>query len=188
MATPNGSLTPYAAASDLLDRYDLRTVADLINDVGRRTGGSPDPNRSTVEADPKLAVALLDGAGWIEAACLRSKRYSATDLHALTGASGSFLKKLNCQLAMAFLFERRPDKGSPPAFLTLAFQTLQAIANGERIFAFAEHEAAGNPIEYVMAAYDWDELALAPVQAQRYYGRTADLLNPRGSGWTSSLS
>lgn len=184
MATPNSSATAYASASDMLEFFDLRTIADLINDQGNRTGGSPDPTPSTVMANTKLLKALKAGAGWIEAACLRSQRYSAIDLHALDGVSREMLNQLNCQLAMAFLFQRRPDKGPLPQFATMAFQMLEAIANGERIFSFEEHEAAGNPNEQVMSEQDWDHLALVPIVAQRFYGKTADLLNPNGAGFT----
>lgn len=187
MATPNSSLTSYASASDMLDHYDLRTVADLISDNGTRTGGSPNPTRSTVEASPILVKILKSAAGWIEAACLRSQRYSPTDLQALDGVSKEMLIQLNCDLAMGLLFRRRPDKSAPPWSFTAALQVLESLANGDRIFSFVENEEAGLPSEYVMSPADWEEIAMVPQQARRYYGVRADQLNQSGSGSTGSL-
>jgi len=182
MATPNSAASSYATPSDMLDHYDIRTVADLINDTSVRTGGSPNPVPATVEADPKLVKALNAAAGIIEAATLRSKRYFVADLQALDGCSKEFLIQINCDLAMGLLYRRRPDKGQIPPFFTAAMAWLDQLANGERVFSFEENEDAGLPRAYVETAADVEERAMVAQQACRYFGITADELNPYNGG------
>jgi len=181
-ATSNSSATSYASASDMLDFYDIRTIADLISDNSTRKGGSPDPTPAVVIVDTKLARALKWASGVIEAACLRARRYHPGDLHALDGVSKELLIGLVCDLTMARLYRRRPDKGPIPPFVEAAMQMLDALANGERIFSFEENEEAGLPQSHVDTAQQIEERAMVPQQAVRYFGVCADQLNPYQSG------
>lgn len=180
--TPNSAASSYATPADMLVHYDIRTVADLVNDQGTRTGGSPNPIPASVEANTTLIKIMNAAAGIIEAACLRSVRYAVADLQALTGCSKEFLIQINCDLAMGLLYRRRPDKGQIPPFFTAAMAWLEQLANGEAVFAFAETEDAGLPRAYVETAQDVIERSMVAQQACRYFGVTADELNPFNGG------
>lgn len=185
MSTPNSAATSYATPADMLVFYDIRPVADLVNDTGVRTGGSPNPSPATVEASPILQNALDRASGFMEAACLRSDRYTVLDLQSLTGVSLQFLKGIVCDLAMGLLYRRRPDKGKPPAAYGEALKWLEELASGERIFAFAEVEAANLPLATVDTPAQICQRGLVAQEAFRYFGFTGDLIGPfpNGPGW-----
>lgn len=180
MLTPNSSLTSYATPDDMLVQYDIRAIADLLNDRGVRTGGSPNPDPAIVAVDPVLQAMLDKASGMVEAACLRSLRYSPADLQGLTGVSLQLLVGIVCDLAMGYLYRRRPDKGKPPAAFGEALKWLEDLASGERIFSFQETEAAALPSVHVETPAEICERSLVAQEAFRYFGVTGDLLRRAG--------
>lgn len=171
--TPNSSLTPYATPADMLVYYDIRPIADLCSDNNTRLGTTPpnpNPDHAIVAASPILAQMLLVASGMVEAALLRADRYGVADLQALDGASQAFLIKLVCDLTMGELYRRRPDKGMPPPFYTAALEWLEHIASGDRVFAFAETEAAGLPLGVVDSQQTLWQRGMMAQRAARYYG------------------
>ncbi len=131
----------YAAASDLLARYDARTVGNLCSDNGVTV------SIAALASDTKLQAALDDASGEIEAALLQGDRYETTDLSALTGNSLAYLKRICCTIAMARLWERRPyldDEGAEKA-INAARAALDRLRKGENIFNVAAVVEAGKP-------------------------------------------
>lgn len=144
--TPLTSATPYATAVDLFVFHDPQQVGELLVDRG-----APTPQRATLvnTATPlgeSLNRLLLAASGELERACAVGKRYTPTDLQALTGAGAEGLKKLVCDLAFWMLRQRRQPGASDPRMVPGAQQaaeTLAALRKGEQVFPFEEAAAAG---------------------------------------------
>lgn len=138
--TSNSASTPYATPADYVNRIDWTITGDLV-----RTDGG----QSTIEelqSDPRLAAALADASGLLESACLAGQFYTVADLQSLTGNSLSFLKRIVCGLAINYVRQLRgiaEESDAPQYKEAKAF--LEQLRSGERIFAFAETEAAGLP-------------------------------------------
>src|ERR1019366_7439340 len=95
-------MASYATPADLLQQYDWRTVGDFISD-------SPEEISSNDQlTDPILLQILAAASGDIEAALLRAGRYQVSDLTGLTGNPLALLKRITCEIAIAYVFERRP--------------------------------------------------------------------------------
>jgi phage gp36-like protein len=139
----------FASASDLVKRYDVRRIGQLVYDDG--TKASP----AQVAADENVQAALDDADGFIRSAVRRGERYSDDDLSGLAGTAQAFLVRLCCDLAYGLLCERRgnltPD-GVPPGYAR-AMQTLDLLANGERVLEVDAALAAGKPKRAVLS-YD----------------------------------
>lgn len=120
----------FASPTDFLQRYDARIVGDLVADDGTQV--SP----SGLTSDLNLQAALDDASGDIESACLVGERYTPDDLAALTDNSLSLLKRICCDVAMAFLLRRRPsnDPDNDAARLELAEKILDRLRTGEQVF------------------------------------------------------
>jgi phage gp36-like protein len=127
----------YATGTDLLARYDSRTIGDLVQDVGARVTSNLDTNTN-------LLAALEDGAGLINSAALVGNRFTEAQLLALTGTGKAFLVRLNCDLAFAFLRQRRGYDIEQFPLVKETFHYLDRLRLGERIFDVAEAKAAGN--------------------------------------------
>jgi hypothetical protein len=186
--TLNSSASGYLPPLEFLKRFDLRLIADLISDTGVRVGGSPNPDPAVVAVNLNLLSALLDASGDVEAACIRGHRYQPDDLQALAGtpdnvalpsAAQSRLFRLVGRLAMCYLYERRPDKGPIPETYKAAWDHLEALANGEQIFGFAEAQDAGLLRSETEAAPLVERRNLTVVQARGYYGTRCNQLPPR---------
>jgi len=89
----------YATPTDLSARFDEAIIKDLASDTG-----DPVDNITT---DTKVLAALDDASGRIESACTVSRLYSPDDLAGLTGNTLALLKRITCELAMAYLMGRR---------------------------------------------------------------------------------
>lgn len=131
----------YAAASDLLARYDARTVGNLCSDNGVTVSAA------ALATDTRLQAALDDASGEIEAALMQGERYTTTDLAALTGNSLAYLKSICCKIAMAHLWQRRPylDDESAEKSILAARAAIDRLRKGESIFNVAAVVAAGTP-------------------------------------------
>lgn len=156
----------YATGSDLVARYDIDIVGDLASD-------ERDPmERSSIPTNPKVETALLDGAGEIEIALLEGGRYTVSQLTNLTGNSRQKLIRINCDIAMALLLQRRVDK----RFQELAEQVakisrchLQALCKGENVFGLPENIDAGVLDVDTITAIDIDNRNLLPARMERFF-------------------
>lgn len=133
----------YAAASDMQLRFDERTLAELVSDTDAAI------DTADLATDNKLAAALDDASGVIDAALLTGGRYSASDLSGLTGNALALLKRLTCVLAMTFLRQRRPgafpsDLQQVEADQKWADERLDLLRKGVNVFGLDDAIAAGN--------------------------------------------
>lgn len=135
--TPATSASSYCSAAEFLKRIDKRTVADLCSDTGTPV------TEGALAANVNLLAALEDASGDVEAAALMGGRYSNADLAALItddGVGAAKLRRIVSDLAIAYLFERRPspDLDRQPQAVERALKFLELLASGERIFGFQE--------------------------------------------------
>jgi hypothetical protein len=144
------SATTYCAADVFIETHDARKVGDLLLDNGTRDA---DPESSTI-----VARALLWASGMVETACLKGARYTPTDL------------------AFWFLCKRRHKvavKAKEIAGVEEAFEMLQWLAEGERIFSFQETADAGLPATETETPDQKDDRFGVATIAERYFGRVS---------------
>lgn len=98
--------TLYALPADLQDRYGWDEIGDLIAQ-GEQASALDQVTVGTA-ANGILLQLLSDAGGDVEAALLASGRYANTDLFGLTGNAVSLLKRIICEITIAYIFERRP--------------------------------------------------------------------------------
>lgn len=137
------SPTPYCTPARLALYHDRRSLADLCRDES-----APPAMPATVLASPVILAALEAASGLVNAACLAGGRYKPSDLVSLADAGKAYLEKLTADLAYWGLAQRRSPISAnlsnvPGA--AQAYEELDRLRNGERIFAFAESADAGLP-------------------------------------------
>lgn len=145
-------MTAFASGSDLLARYDLRTIADLINDDGTTaTSGA-----ITGGANAVVNAALEDASGEILSALRQAGRYTEANLLAMTGNSLALLKKITCKIAFWNLWERRAswddDRGDQAR--SDARRIINDLKTGNIVFDLADNVTAGNPKVSVPTVYE----------------------------------
>lgn len=120
----------FATPAQIVQRFDVRMLGDLVGDDGLRIG----PSELLVH--PNLQTALDDAAGEMLAALLQGKRYTAADLAALTGDSQKYLIRLNCEIALGLLWERRGyfDDDRRDEWMDRSRKALNRLRTGEIIF------------------------------------------------------
>jgi phage gp36-like protein len=173
-------MAAYATISDFTTRHDSSLIAQLITD-DHETATPTELANSTV-----LTAILEDSSGQVEAAMLCGRRYSPTELSALTGNSAGFLKKIVCTIAMAELFERRPGMHieKEKYFAEKAKAYLEDLRTGKNLFNLTdsdENELAANPDTTAPSSVDYTNLNLLPEQMIRYFPSRA-LRLPLGRG------
>ncbi len=154
----------YATPSDLADRFDARTLRDLASDTGEAV--------ADVTSDPHLLVALADASGRVDAAVLVGGIYTTTQLGDLTGNSLALLKRMVCELAMAYMLSRRPERygaESLSAIHKLAEEYLDRLRTGGRLFDVDEAIAAGRPTVDGPVVTDYERLNMIPDRTKRFY-------------------
>jgi phage gp36-like protein len=127
----------YATPADLLARVDAQIVGDLITDDDPTTGLRDRPPTSDILASDVVQTALADASGDVLAALGKGKRYTPDQLEGLTGPAQSKLKRIVCDIATSYLFDRRPDPKNEPiaeAYRAKAERHLKALKSGEDIF------------------------------------------------------
>lgn len=131
----------YATPADFLKRKDARTLGQLASD----SNSTVDP--TSLLTDPNLQAALDDASGDIDAALLAGGRYSTADLAGLTGNSAALLIRLTVEVAMAFMWKRRPYLNSEAADQAIedAEEALAKFSSGKNIFNIAAVIEAGLP-------------------------------------------
>jgi phage gp36-like protein len=155
----------YATPADLVTRYDHTTIKDLASDTGEPIADVTD--------DSIVLAALQDASGKIDAALSVSQMYDPEDdLEALTGNSLALLKLICCQLAMAFLLSRRPEKYGQESISKVkqeAEEYLEMLRRGERVFGSPAHEAAGLPTIDGMSSVDYTRLNMLRDRMQGFF-------------------
>jgi phage gp36-like protein len=138
----------YATGSDIASRYDVRLLGDLCTDGGDRIS-----DLATLIVHPNVVQALEDASGMINSAALVGHRYNATDLQDMTGEGAAFLKRITCDLAFAFLRQRRGYDLDQYPTVQESFRFLDRLRLGERVFDIEANETAGNPGVYEIPTY-----------------------------------
>lgn len=162
--TPLTGSTSYATPTQFLDRYDVRTVGDLLSDTDTSL------TASEVLTSTRLQAILDQASGDVETACVAGRRYVPDDLDALIangGNSAHYLIGLVCDLAMYKIMNRRPSPvaTAPPGPAQTALDALQLLRGGERILGFEEAATAGVRVQFI----NQNRCSITN-QAARYFG------------------
>ncbi len=127
----------FSTPADLLDRVDAQIIGDLITDDDPDTGLRDRPSREDILASSIVQTALDDASGEIFSKLGKAKRYTIAQLQALTGSALSKLKRIECDIAVTYLFDRRVDSRNEEVaekFERRAKKALKLLQNGEDIF------------------------------------------------------
>jgi hypothetical protein len=126
---------------EFLNRYDVRTIGDLLGDVGSRQSST------VVLASTVLTEFAQEASGEVEAAIYRGQRYTRADIAALAGNSLAYLKRLVADKMLANMLNRRPDPNRPiPPNVLQSLEVIEALANGFRIFSMDGAADAGKEV------------------------------------------
>lgn len=133
----------FATSADLVNRYDARTLGDLVNDDGSRA------TEAELEVSAKVTAALESASGMVLSACVKGGRYTAAELSALTGDSLAHLVDLTCRIAFWLLWKRRPwsDKYENQRNEAKKHndEALEMLRSGQEVFAVDRAIEAGSP-------------------------------------------
>lgn len=127
----------YATPADLVARVDAQIIGDLITDDDPATGLRDRPPLEDILASDIVETALDDASGDVLAALGKGRRYTPAQLEGLTGPGLSKLKRIVCDIATAYLFDRRADAKNEElseAYRQKAERHLKALKTGEDIF------------------------------------------------------
>ncbi len=167
----------YATADDLIARYDVDLIGDLTTD-DRDT-----QDRDLIDgSNEKLSVALEDASGEVDVALLAGGHYTVAQLEGLTGNSRSHLVRIVCALAMAALYQRRPEATDAESIERLtkdARDAIKALRRGENVFGLPAHIDAGKIDIAGPSAIDIRHRNDLTARMSRYFP-TADTRLPRG--------
>lgn len=97
------TITAYATGEDMVARYDVRLLGDLARD-----DGTQEPAAS-VPVNPNLLAMLSDAYGQIVAKIVVMDRYTLSQIDPanLSPAALAYLTRLNCDMALIYLKQRR---------------------------------------------------------------------------------
>lgn len=155
---------PYATPTDLATFFDVNVISDLARDDGTQ---SPD-----YTTDDNVLAALSSASGQINAAVMVGQIYTPVDLAALAGDDLQFLKEICCQLAMAKLIRRRPEKYGSEAYQKYvedAEAYLDRLRKGDRLFNSQPQIDAGLPVVDGPTIATVDRLNLITARTRNFY-------------------
>jgi hypothetical protein len=134
-----------ATPAEFIKRFDVRMLGDLVGDAGVRVA------HSELLDHPNLQLAIDDAWGEILAALLMSKRYSEADVAALGDESAAYLTRINCQIALGNLWERRgwtqddSRAAGHAAAADRARKELDQLRTGQKVLNIEAAQDAGLP-------------------------------------------
>lgn len=132
----------FATPADLKTRYDERLLGQLVRDDGTKASST------ALDTDTILQAALDDAAGDIVSACIVGQRYSEDDLNSLAGYSLDHLKRINCDVAMRYLADRRVHAKANEAIeriMERGEKYIKRLQDGETLFNLTAQVAAAVP-------------------------------------------
>lgn len=134
-------LTAYAQPSDLQAYCDWREVGELISDSTEQL--SPIDQLT----HPNVIKALNRGAGELESAFLVSGRYTIAQLQALTGNSLELLIGANCDLALYWIYNRKPllNQEKWKLYREVHDTLIKKLQDGTNVFNVQVNIDAGTP-------------------------------------------
>lgn len=129
----------YATPQELVERFDLRTVGQLVTDDQQQL------SHTAVVAHQNVLTALQDASGRVESALLHGGRYKVTDLTSLSDNSQNYLKLIVCTLAMVSLLRRRPGCFTEllSQLTAEAEEHIKQLKSGSEVFNLDAHKGAG---------------------------------------------
>ena len=154
MATIASGSAAYITVQDLLNRFDLRPIEQLLSDTGTPVA------QGTISAF--VNSILMEASGMLEAAATVGQRYIITptqnDLTTIANSAtntAEFLKGVACSLAYWMIWERRPEwcGGDPEKSgmrVKVAFDALDKLRDGVWIFGTLEAMQAGEMNDTVL--------------------------------------
>lgn len=131
----------YATPDDMIKRKSTKTLGQLCSDSGTAI------SEVGLATDDNLQAALDSASGAIDAALMQGGRYTSSQLTALTGNSLAYLVHICCEIAMAYLYARKPtyQVEDYKAALDLHDLYLERLRKGENVFNIAVVIDAGTP-------------------------------------------
>ena len=136
-------MAAFATATDMIARYDSRTLGDLVADDGARVP------EGALASDSKMTAALNSATGELKAALLQGERYTVTELESLTAESQAFLVDLTCRVAFWRLWSRKPYSQSFDGVRQVAkseyTDALEMLRTGAHVFELDDQIQAGHP-------------------------------------------
>lgn len=155
----------YATPAQMLLRYDSRTIGQLVADDDTQVSASG------LLTDTVLAAALGDASGRIDSALLQGGRYTTDDLEGLTGNNATYLVRICCDIAMEFLWQRRPyyDIERYKQARELAEDHLKLLQSGKDIFDIASVQNASVPSNYAPTVYQYDNIGMIRDRTRGYF-------------------
>ena len=130
----------YATGLEFIQRYDERTLGDLVSDTGTRVTVNLDTNAVLLQH-------LEDASGKIESALLVGNKYQVEDLEGLPDNSAAYLKRLTCDVAFSLLRQRRGYDIEQYVGVKESLETLNRLQLGERVFNIDEVKVNGNTVK-----------------------------------------
>jgi len=133
--------TSFVTVQQLLDRYDRRTVAQLLSDDNEQV-----PTADLV-TNQKLLAILQDATGEFRSALTVGFQYADDDLDALALERNPVIVRLISALAMGYLYERR-GIGVPDATdktIRWAREQLVELQKGRKVLDVVANKIAQNP-------------------------------------------
>lgn len=126
----------YAAIVDFQARYDTRVIAQL----------SSDNNAGTINTIAVQAC-LDDATAMINSAALQGSQYTADELTSLVTSGDTMLLRMNCDLALNLLSQRRAMglSGRIAEQVKRSLDLLEALQKGQRIFNVTANRTADVP-------------------------------------------
>jgi len=168
-------MAAYADASDMIARYDSRTLGELVKDDGQRE------EEVDLATNGKMTTALSTATGHVNAACLRGNRYTVAELEALTGESAEYLNDIVCAQAFWILWRRRPygDDALRKAAKEEADVAVDQLRSGDMVFDITAQKDAGIPqIDTIARATISSEWEMVVDKARpRFYPRRRSYRN-----------
>jgi len=186
MSTINSNTLAYCTPVQMQKFYDWRTIADYCSDTDARPAQADLSNIATASG-AILATILSSVSGDIEMGAFKGTRYSPDDLLKIacltpyqmntpTNATAT-LNKLTAQLAMFYVWERRPQRFAGvdmPLSCRAGFEMLDQLTAGTLIFGLLEVAQAAVPPPVWQTQQMIAQRNPATYQSRRYFGRRAD--------------
>lgn len=155
----------YATPADLIARKSASTLGALASDSGAEVAAGE------LATNSKILAALISASGAVEAALLVGGRYSVSDLTGLPTNAAGYLKQIVCDIAMAYLYARKPTYSSDDykAALDLQETHLERLRKGQNIFNIDQVIDAGAPSVASPSVAEIQSQLLIRDRAYRYY-------------------
>lgn len=158
----------YANIDDLMRRYDARVVGQLSSD-----------DNSTAPDNNNIQAALDDATSKINLAALQGSQYTVLQLQTLVAGGDTTLTRMNCDLALLFLAQRR-SMGLPSKFegvLRNTLELLDMLRKGQRVLNVPENRVAD--LAAMVNNTAQQNLNVQPLSSIPFFG------GPRGTNTTA---